>query len=53
MNAPAYNLHKLKGGGSNIHSVKVNGNWRVTFEFIDSNAYILDYEDYHQEVNYV
>ena len=47
MNAPAYSLHKLKGDRNNIHSVKVNGNWRVTFEFIDSNAYILDYEDYH------
>nr|WP_081579173.1 hypothetical protein [Gayadomonas joobiniege] len=25
----------------------VSGNWRVTFEFIDGNAYILNYEDYH------
>ena len=25
----------------------VNGNWRVTFEFRDGNAYVLDYEDYH------
>jgi len=24
-----------------------NGNWRLTFEFSDGNAYILDYEDYH------
>ncbi|WP_237386472.1 hypothetical protein [Xenorhabdus sp. Sc-CR9] len=24
-----------------------NGNWRVTFEFIDGDAYIVNYEDYH------
>lgn len=28
-------------------SITVNGNWRVTFEFKDGNAYVLDYEDYH------
>jgi proteic killer suppression protein len=28
-------------------SISVNANWRVTFEFIDGNAYVLDYEDYH------
>lgn len=31
MDTPAYSLHKLKGDRKNIHSVKVNGNWRVTF----------------------
>ena len=28
-------------------TVWVNGNWRVTFEFKDGHAYVLDYEDYH------
>jgi proteic killer suppression protein len=28
-------------------SVWVNGNWRLTFEFEDGHAYLLDYEDYH------
>ena len=28
-------------------SIWVNGNWRITFEFQDGNAYVLDYEDYH------
>jgi len=23
------------------------GNWRITFEFQDGNAFVLDYEDYH------
>ncbi|WOG30358.1 type II toxin-antitoxin system RelE/ParE family toxin [Endozoicomonas sp. 8E] len=25
----------------------VKKNWRITFEFTDGNAYILNYEDYH------
>nr|WP_240020863.1 type II toxin-antitoxin system RelE/ParE family toxin [Mannheimia haemolytica] len=25
----------------------VNGNWRITFEFVNGDAYILNYEDYH------
>lgn len=28
-------------------AVWVNGNWRVTFEYRDGHAYVLDYEDYH------
>jgi proteic killer suppression protein len=28
-------------------STWVNGNWRLTFEFRDGHAYVLDYEDYH------
>jgi len=28
-------------------SVTVSGNWRMTFEFRDGNAYVVDYEDYH------
>ena len=44
---PGYQLHSLKGGRDNIWSILVNGNWRLTFEFIDGNAYILNYEDYH------
>ena len=44
---PGFSLHQLKGERSNIWSISVNGNWRVTFEFTDGNAYILNYEDYH------
>ncbi|EMO8322099.1 Killer protein, partial [Escherichia coli] len=25
----------------------VSGNWRITFEFRNGDAYILNYEDYH------
>jgi toxin HigB-1 len=42
-----FRLHKLKGEMQNLWSVTVNGNYRITFEFRDKNAYILDYLDYH------
>ena len=44
---PGFSLHPLKGERAGIWSISVNGNWRVTFEFQDGNAYILNYEDYH------
>jgi proteic killer suppression protein len=44
---PGFKLHSLKGDRDEIWSITVNGNWRVTFEFVDGNAYILNYEDYH------
>jgi toxin HigB-1 len=47
MDIPGFNLHSLKGQGTERWSVWVNGNWRVTFEFRDGHAYVLDYEDYH------
>ena len=47
MDVPGFNLHPLKGQAKGRWSVWVNGNWRVTFEFRDGHAYILDYEDYH------
>lgn len=47
LNIPGYRLHPLKGNRKGIWSITVNGNWRITFEFIDGNAYIVNYEDYH------
>ena len=44
---PGFRLHSLKGTDKGRWSIWVNGNWRMAFEFQDSNAYILDYEDYH------
>ena len=44
---PGFKLHALKGKRDGIWSITVNGNWRVTFEFKDGNAFILNYEDYH------
>ncbi|MFZ7229160.1 type II toxin-antitoxin system RelE/ParE family toxin [Avibacterium avium] len=42
-----YQYHKLKGDREGIWSMTVSGNWRITFEFINGDAYILNYEDYH------
>jgi len=47
MDIPGYRLHPLKGSRNGIWSIMVNGNWRITFEFTDGNAYIVNYEDYH------
>ena len=47
MDVPGYRLHPLKGRVKNRWSIWVSGNWRLTFEFRDGNAYVLDYEDYH------
>ena len=47
INLPGFKLHPLKGNRDGVWSITVNGNWRITFEFIDGNAYILNYEDYH------
>ena len=47
MDLPGYNLHPLKGQRKDCWSISVNGNWRITFEFEDGDAYIVNYEDYH------
>ncbi len=47
MDIPGFNLHSLKGSDKDRWSIWVNGNWRITFEFREGDAFILDYEDYH------
>ncbi len=47
MDIPGFRLHSLKGEDKGRRSVWVDGNWRMTFEFRDGHAYVLDYEDYH------
>lgn len=47
MSIPGFALHPLKGEMRGRWSVSINANWRLTFEFQDGNAYVLDYEDYH------
>ena len=47
MNIAGFRLHALKGAEKGRWSIWVNGNWRLTFEFRDGHAYVLDYEDYH------
>jgi len=47
MNIPGWDLHPLHGNLENYWSVKVNGNWRVTFVFAGGHAEVVDYQDYH------
>lgn len=47
MDLPGYRLHKLKGERKNLWSITVNGNWRLTFKFIEGDVYVVNYEDYH------
>ena len=46
MNLPGLNLHELGGDRKGTWSVKVSGNWRVTFTFVGGQAEVVDYEDY-------
>ncbi len=47
MSAPNWHLHQLSGDLANHWSVRVNGNWRMTFKFENGDATIVDYQDYH------
>jgi proteic killer suppression protein len=47
MRLPGLDLHELKGNRKGTWSVKVSGNWRITFTFTGKDADDVDYEDYH------
>ena len=47
MNVIGWKLHPLKGNMAGHWSVWVNGNWRLTFAFIDGDASAVNYQDYH------
>jgi proteic killer suppression protein len=47
MGFPGWNLHSLQGDLAGHWSVKVNGNWRITFRFEGHDAILVDYRDYH------
>ena len=47
MNLPGLYLHGLSGKRSKTWSVRVNGNWRITFQFDGKDAEVVNYEDYH------
>ena len=47
MNLPGLYLHQLSGERDKTWSVRVSGNWRVTFRFIAGDAEIVNYEDCH------
>ena len=47
MAAPGWDLHPLHGSFKGHYSIKVNGNWRLTFIFQGEDAILVDYQDYH------
>ena len=47
MALPGLVLHPLKGNRKGVWSVRVSGNWRITFVFAGTDADLIDYEDYH------
>jgi len=47
MNLPGLALHELRGRRKGTWSVKVSGNWRITFKFDGPDATDINYEDYH------
>lgn len=47
MNFPGSNLHELSGKKKGIWTVKVSGNWLVTFKFENGEAHVVSYEGYH------
>ena len=47
MDHPGYRLHPLKGDRRGLWSVRVSGNWRIVFRFVDGEAVDVDLIDYH------
>ena len=47
MNLPGLDLHELKGKRKHTWSLKVSGNWRVTFRLEKGDALDINDEDYH------
>ena len=47
MHHPSYRLHPLKGDRRGLWSVRVSGNWRIVFRFVDGEAVDVDLIDYH------
>ena len=47
MNQPSYRLHPLKGDRRGLWSVRVSGNWRIVFRFVEGEAVDVDLIDYH------
>jgi proteic killer suppression protein len=44
---PGLFMHQLKGDKKDIWSVRVSGNWRITYRFSGRDVEIVNYEDYH------
>jgi proteic killer suppression protein len=44
---PGNRLEKLKGDRAGQHSIRINDQWRVCFEWRENDAYDVEITDYH------
>jgi len=44
---PGNHLEKLIGERAGQHSIRINDQWRICFEWLDNNAYNVEITDYH------
>lgn len=44
---PGFRTHRLKGDPAGHWSIWVNGNWRITFRFVEADVELVNYQDYH------
>jgi len=44
---PGWRLHRLRGGRRDEWSLRVTGNWRLTFRFENGDVWDVDLVDYH------
>ncbi len=44
---PGFRLHPLSGKMKGRYSIRVKGNWRITFRFEEVDVFNVDLEDYH------
>jgi len=44
---PANRLEKLSGKRKGQYSIRINGQWRICFKWVDNNAFGVEITDYH------
>jgi proteic killer suppression protein len=44
---PANRLEKLGGNLKDLYSIRINGQWRIIFQWMDGDAYEVRVIDYH------
>ena len=47
LDMPGYRLHRLTGNRRGYWSVRVSGNWRIIFRFVNGEVIDVDLLDYH------
>lgn len=47
LSIPSFRTHRLKGTSAGQWSIWVNGNWPVTFRFVENDVELVDCQDCH------